>query len=152
MSFSKNLFSFLVLVTIVSLYSCSQEDLNPQDMVDDEIIQNYIQQNSLSATKHDEGFYYIITQDGNGEHPPSDAKVDVTYKGYFTNGNVFDEGTHQFELQNLITGWQLAIPLLSKGGSGTFLFPSQLGYGAYPPPGIPPNAVLIFDITLNDFE
>jgi FKBP-type peptidyl-prolyl cis-trans isomerase FkpA len=41
--------------------------------------------------------------------------------------------------------------LLKKGGKGTFLLPSALGYGPGGSGSIPPNTVLIFDIELVDF-
>jgi FKBP-type peptidyl-prolyl cis-trans isomerase len=40
---------------------------------------------------------------------------------------------------------------MTKGQKNTLLLPSALGYGNNPPPGIPKNAVLIFDVKLVDF-
>jgi len=81
--------------------------------------------------------------------------VEVLYKGMLTNGEVFDEtpsnSPKSFPLKNLIEGWQIGIPFLQKGGSGSFYVPSGLGYGSRTLPDIPANSVLIFDITLVDF-
>ena len=57
----------------------------------------------------------------------------------------------EIELTRLIPGWQIAIPLLSKGGAGTFYIPSRLGYGPAGSGSIPPNTVLVFEIELIDF-
>ncbi|MGB1218088.1 MAG: FKBP-type peptidyl-prolyl cis-trans isomerase, partial [Saprospiraceae bacterium] len=58
----------------------------------------------------------------------------------------------EFPLTGVIKGWQEAIPLLSKGGKGTFLIPSGLAYGARGAGAdIPGNTVLIFDVELLDF-
>ncbi|MBK8706215.1 MAG: FKBP-type peptidyl-prolyl cis-trans isomerase [Saprospiraceae bacterium] len=55
-------------------------------------------------------------------------------------------------MASLIKGWQIGLPLLKEGGRGTFFLPSELGYGDNPRPGIPANAVLIFDIDLVDVK
>ncbi len=79
----------------------------------------------------------------------------VKYKGYLTDGTVFDQTTGSlsatFSLSGLIEGWQEGIPLLKKGGKGTFFLPSALGYGPSGAGSIPPNTVLIFEIELLDF-
>lgn len=123
---------------------------------DDEIIRKYIADNSLIAEKHSSGMYYIINEPGTGDNASVNSVVTVKYKGYFTDKKVFDETKNdaavQFPLSGVISGWRIAVPLLKKGGKGTFLFPSRLAYG---PTGsgnvIPPNTVLIFDIELVSF-
>ncbi|MEI6409778.1 MAG: FKBP-type peptidyl-prolyl cis-trans isomerase [Bacteroidota bacterium] len=57
-----------------------------------------------------------------------------------------------FPLSSLIKGWQEGIPLLKKGGKGTFFIPSALGYGSQDQGAIPANSVLIFEITLVDYQ
>ncbi|MBK6948819.1 MAG: FKBP-type peptidyl-prolyl cis-trans isomerase [Haliscomenobacter sp.] len=144
-------FLFLLL-PILALPSCKLED---QAEIDQEKIEQYLADNKLSATRHSSGIYYIISTPGSGGSPSLTSTVTVNYKGYYVNNSVFDQTTGspiQFPLNNLIQGWQIAIPLLQKGGKGTFFIPSQLGYGSYPPQGIPANAVLIFDIELVDFK
>jgi FKBP-type peptidyl-prolyl cis-trans isomerase FkpA len=100
--------------------------------------------------------YYIISEPGTGDNPSSNATVSVKYKGYFTNKTVFDQTKNdtpiQFSLSGVIEGWRIALPLLKKGGKGTFLFPSRLGYGTKGSSGvIPANSVIIFDIDLVSF-
>jgi FKBP-type peptidyl-prolyl cis-trans isomerase FkpA len=80
------------------------------------------------------------------------------YKGYLTNGKVFDQtGTtsnHEagtpvtFTLNQLISGWQLGLPLIKPGGKIILYLPASLGYGPYGQGSIPGNAALIFEITL----
>jgi len=123
---------------------------------DDEIIRKYLTDNSLTAEKHSSGMYYIIKEPGTGDNASTNSVVTVKYKGYFIDKKVFDETKNdavaQFPLSGVISGWRIAVPLLKKGGKGTFLFPSRLAYG---PTGsgnvIPANAVLIFDIELVSF-
>jgi FKBP-type peptidyl-prolyl cis-trans isomerase len=147
----RNLILFGILAV---LFTACKKD-NNQDEIDDQIIRDYLTQHNIDAVKDPSGLYYVIDVEGTGGHPESDAEVSVLYKGMLTNGNVFDETSGNapvsFPLQNLIEGWQIGIPLLQKGGSGTFYIPSRLGYGSRVLPDIPANSVLIFDITLVDF-
>ena len=152
---------FVLFCLGLFIMSCNNDDdiLDPvaQEMVDQEIIDQYLTDNSITATEHESGMHYIITEEGTGtEMPSGDSNVEVKYRGYFTDGNTFDQtsgdNTITFALNGVIQGWQIALPLLKKGGKGTFFFPSALAYGPFPPQGIPANAVLIFDIELIDFN
>jgi FKBP-type peptidyl-prolyl cis-trans isomerase FkpA len=145
---------YLIIFSLffIFLSSCNKED---QAQIDDEIIRQYLEEHNIQATKHDSGLYYIITKEGSGDHPNINSTVEVKYKGYLTNGSVFDQtqgsNTITFPLKNLIKGWQIGIPLLKKGGEGTFFLPSELGYGNQNSGTIPANSVLIFEIVLVDF-
>jgi FKBP-type peptidyl-prolyl cis-trans isomerase FkpA len=145
-------FCCLMAGALLMANGCKDED---QGEIDRVAILKYITDNNLTATEHESGMFYVITTPGTGGNPTLSSTVEVKYKGYFTDNTVFDQttgnNTIEFPLQNLIEGWKIAIPLLQKGGKGTFLLPSALGYGSNPPPGIPANSVLIFDIELIDF-
>ena len=69
------------------------------------------------------------------------------------NESVFDSNDGlTISLQSVIQGWTEGIPLYWVGGSGTLLFPSDLGYGpAGNGPDIPGDSVLIFEIELLSF-
>jgi FKBP-type peptidyl-prolyl cis-trans isomerase FkpA len=109
----------------------------------------------LTAQKTASGLHYIITKEGAGSNPTLSSRVNVKYKGYYLDGKVFDqtEGTQtvSFFLTEVIVGWQEAIPLLKKGGSGQFFIPSGLAYGPNDYNGVPANSVLIFDVDLINF-
>ena len=126
-----------------------QADIDRQD------IQQYLNDHNLVATEHSSGIFYIIDSVGPGGNPTLDSQVTVKYKGYYLDGTVFDQTngseTVKFRLGDLIKGWQIAIPLLEKGGKGTFWIPSALAYGPNPPPGVRANAVMVFEIELVDF-
>ncbi len=136
------------------MLSCEKE--NSQAHKDDQIIQDYLTDNNIDATKHSSGLYYTITTEGSGSHPTATATVVVRYSGYLTDNSVFDQtegnATATFNLQGLITGWQIGIPLLKVGGEGTFFLPSALGYGSQSTGNIPANSVLIFDIELVNIQ
>jgi FKBP-type peptidyl-prolyl cis-trans isomerase FkpA len=123
--------------------------------LDSILIHDYIIASDLNASRTPEGVYYIIDEPGSNEHPVLTSLLKVHYKGYLLNGTVFDKTTGtpaQFYLSQLIPGWRIGIPLFGKGGKGTLIIPSNLGYGSSSVSTIPPHSVLIFDIFLEDFQ
>lgn len=148
----------LLLAFSLSLSSCLKDLPTPEEQLakDKEIIENYLKSKNLTAQSTASGLYYIIDQPGGGGHPTLQDTVTVEYKGYFTNGSVFDQTeagkTATFPLNRVIQGWQEGIPLFQKGGKGTLLVPSGLGYGPYGQGPIGANTVIIFDVTLVDFN
>ncbi len=144
---------WIFLVGIILTTACSKDDdtAAKQAEKDEQIIADYLAANSIDAQRHESGLYFLITNEGSGEQPTINSTVEVFYKGYLTNGSIFDQTTQgpvTFPLRNLIEGWQIGIPLLKKGGSGTFFLPSRLGYGTTGSGSVPANAVLIFEIDL----
>lgn len=140
----------------LTLFACNKDRCNPDNnQTDQERIEKYLADNSLTASSTASGLYYIITQEGTGGNPNINSTVTVRYKGYCLKGRVFDQtkgdATATFPLKNLIDGWIEGIPLLKKGGKGTFFVPSYLGYGPYKQGDIPGNSVLIFEIELVNF-
>lgn len=130
---------------------CNKE---PQLDIDLRIIQEYLEANNLTAESLESGLHYIIENPGQGEsHPALSSEITINYKGYLTNGNVFDERQNQtFRLNQLIRGWQEGIPLIKPGGKIMLLIPSELGYGPTGVGSIPANSVLLFDIELLGFN
>ena len=148
----KYLVSVFALALILS--SCSKKVKTPE--MDDQLIQNYLSTNKLTATKDPSGLYYIMTTTGTGVSPTLTSTVEVKYTGYLLNGTVFDktatDKTFTYALSGLIKGWQIGIPYMKKGGKATFFVPSALGYGDVATGPIPANSVLIFDIELVDVK
>ena len=139
---------FLILsLSVFLLFSCNKDDV---DALNQEEIEKFIGDNNLSAKATGSGLYYVIDEEGTGARPKSNSDVKVKYKGYFTNGKVFDQNSAgiEFNLQGVISGWTEGIPLFKEGGKGMLLIPSKLGYGDRSVGSIPPNSVLIFDIEL----
>jgi FKBP-type peptidyl-prolyl cis-trans isomerase FkpA len=138
----------LVLTLFISCSGDKEVDYvakNEKEIVD------YIAKNNLTAQKSSSGLYYVIKEAGDGAKPTSSSIVTVAYKGYYTDGDVFDESSASgitFPLQNVIKGWTEGIPLFKEGGSGTLLIPSHLGYGSNDSNGIPGGSVLAFDVKL----
>ena len=135
------------------LWSC-KEDIPDYEQMNKDEIEQYISDNNLNAQSTASGLYFVIENPGNGSQPDASSTVRVLYKGYLTDGSVFDQtqGTQpvNFSLQSVIDGWKEGIPLFKKGGSGILLIPSKLAYGGQQVNSIPPYSVLIFEIELID--
>lgn len=151
----RNLLAFIILLIIAT--SC-QDDVTDYAPIDKKIIENYLLANNLTAQSTSSGLYYIIENQGGTNHPSINSYVSVNYKGYLTNGTVFDEsysnGTPTtMALNGLVKGWQEGLQLIGVKGKIKLFIPSALAYGAKPPTGsvIPANSVIIFDVELVEF-
>lgn len=126
---------------------------------DDKVIQAYLAKNGIkNATKSKSGVYYITTQQGTGPVPTAGDMVKVGYTGKLLDGSVFDSsakagGPYEFQVGQggVIPGWDEAFTTLKKGTKATLIIPSSMAYGSQSPgPGIPADAVLLFDVELVD--
>jgi len=119
--------------------------------IDLAIIDNYLAGKGIIANVDPSGLRYVISKQGTGATPTLQDVVNVDYVGtLLSNGSEFDANTGvEFPLNNLIKGWQIGFLLLNEGSEATLYIPSGLAYGTTPPRGIPLNANLIFDVTLN---
>ena len=101
------------------------------------------------------GLQYRVIKEGEGEQPEAGQAVTIRYSGSFTNGFVFDEtqgnDTIELSLGQLIEGFSEGVQLMNQGAIYEFFLPPNLAYGENPPAGIPPNAVLIFEVELVSF-
>jgi len=142
-----------VLLACFMIASCGKDQFE-QDIDD---INDYLNDNGLTADRTTSGLHYIINDPGNGvDRPNINSEVKVDYTGYTLDGDVFDESNPDslafWPLFGLIQGWQEGLPLFTKGGHGQLFIPSRLGYGQTGSGSIPPNTVLIFDIRLVDID
>jgi len=95
-------------------------------------------------------------KEGTGTAVKPGDTVTVDYTGAVAaTGVIFqsslDTGqTASFSLSQVITGWTNGIPGMKVGGERRLLIPATQAYGASPPAGsgIPANADLVFDVTL----
>ena len=157
------LFSAIILSSLISCNNeCESEpnlNVNQAQLAEDieaidEFLVGYQEENNVQVESHPSGIRYLIKREGDGKRPGNCSQVRVTYEGkLISTGFVFDDGTETirvFDLQSLITGWQIGIPLIKGGGRITLFIPSVYAYGANgrPDSGIPANANLQFEIIL----
>ena len=150
---------FVVALLLALVTSCTQNSVtnNTADFEQSNTteILKFIADNNLEAQNTSSGLYYIIEEEGIGSNPLPGATVRVAYKGYFTNGKVFDESNDEgivFPLDRVIKGWTEGIPLFKEGGKGKLIIPSKLAYDNSGTRGIPPGAVLVFDVNLLEIQ
>jgi len=100
---------------------------------------------------------------GTGAVATSGSQVTVAYTGWLhdsgrpdAKGTQFDSRpTFSFRLGTgaVIRGWDQGVPGMRVGGQRRLVIPPELAYGNQSPGApIPPNATLVFDITLNNVQ
>ena len=129
------------------------------------VIDNYLAANNLTATTTADGLNYVIKTPGTGPVPTAGQTVTVNYSGFLLNSN----GTRGTEFDSnidsqfghvtpfsfvlgagqVIPGWDEAFALLPVGTVAELIIPSALAYGTTGKgTSVPPNSILIFDVTL----
>ena len=99
------------------------------------------------------GLQYKILKPGEGPSPTATDTALVKYEGRLRDGTVFDANEQTpMPVGGVVPGFSEALQLMQKGGEYRIWIPSDLAYGeASPGEQIPPNSLLIFDVTLLDF-
>jgi len=94
---------------------------------------------------------------GTGAEAVNGKTVTVTYAGWLYSATAADHKGTQFDASSfsfllgagkVIPGFDQGVLGMKVGGKRTLLIPSNLGYGASGFNGIPPNAGLVFEVTL----
>lgn len=107
------------------------------------------------------GLQYEVLKAGeaNSTKPTAADTVVVNYVGTLMNGQEFDNSFKRgqaatFAVGGVIRGWTEVLQLMTKGAHWKVYIPGDLAYGENPPQGsgITPNALLIFEITLEDIK
>lgn len=133
----------LLLLTMIVMGSCNKTDDEGPNIKEQEHeqIQKYADENQLNGQFTDSGLYYIVEIPGSDKQPAFNSVITVTYKGYYLDGTILDEGSFYTERLNLlIAGWKEGIPFIGEGGKITLIIPSHLAYN---------NGVLVFEVTLH---
>jgi FKBP-type peptidyl-prolyl cis-trans isomerase FkpA len=142
--FSQILGVFMAILAIFTLNGCSKSGASEQEQMI-----AFAKKNAINYTADPSGILYEIITPGNSTKPTVNNTITVTYVGTLMNGNQFDAGTITYGLNQLIPGWQIAVPKIGVGGEMKVLIPSSLGYGsAGAGSSIPGNSPLYFNIKL----
>ncbi|KZY37081.1 peptidylprolyl isomerase [Alcanivorax sp. HI0083] len=112
------------------------------------------------VTVTDSGMQYEVLASGEegAASPTLEDTVEVHYHGTLPDGTVFDSSVERdqpatFGLQQIIPGWQEALPMMKEGDKWKIVLPPSLAYGEQGAGGdIGPNQVLIFEIELLDVK
>lgn len=130
-------------------------------------LDEYIKSNGIKATKTANGVYVVLTNPGDislkadsgmtasvlytghvvGENKIFDTNIDSTSDKYHKGTIDINVGQH-----SVIPGWDEALRLFGKGGSGKIYIPSGEAYGAQESPAFPAYSNLEFDIQVVDVK
>ena len=163
-SFSSIFGLVLIIAGIVFLSACSKSDkTDPQSTActfqaqyknDSSATQRalmiaFCNNNGITYTIHPSGILYQIITPGDTAKPNLCASLTMTYTGKLMTGIQFDKGTITYPLKDLIVGWQIAVPLIGKGGKIKMVIPSSLAYGPNANGSIPANSPLYFEMSID---
>jgi hypothetical protein len=115
--------------------------------------------NSPKWEVQESGLKIWDVQVGTGKEVAAGSTIKLFYTGWLTDedATVFDKNRSpkppvEFDLEDLIQGWQQGIPGMRVGGIRRLYIPAELAYGAAGRPNadppIPPNADLVFEIKI----
>lgn len=106
----------------------------------------------------DSGLQYKVIEQGNGEVPSADDRVEVHYRGTTIDGQEFDSSYARgepvtFQVGGVIPGWTEALQLMPVGSKYELYIPPELAYGAGGAGNvIGPNSALVFEVELLDIK
>ena len=115
----------------------------------------------MGMTSTASGLSYEDTRVGTGNQPATGQTCVMHYTGWLwvngEKGAKFDSShdrgkpfSFAIGQGRVIKGWDEGVASMKVGGKRTLIIPPALGYGARGAGGvIPPNATILFDITLN---
>lgn len=111
---------------------------------------------NFTPTKSVPKLQTIDLSSGNGAAVKADSTITVVYSGAVASSGIIFQSSADTgqplttKLDQVIKGWQEGLIGAKAGGQRRILIPAAQAYGANPPPGsgIPPNADLVFDVTV----
>ncbi|RPD41581.1 FKBP-type peptidyl-prolyl cis-trans isomerase [Chitinophaga barathri] len=159
---------FILAVQIALLASCSKGDDVSLDAAleevykDTEQIRDYLKDSRQDSgvLYHPSGVVYKILDKGNEKDTIKFNQVPVVTftRRILGNPRIVEQSLlptsfDNRQLKNHIAGWQIGLPLITKGGRILLYIPSRLAFGQVGVPGtIPPNAILECDVSLIDIK
>jgi FKBP-type peptidyl-prolyl cis-trans isomerase len=94
----KNAKSFVLIISIISLFSCERTTFySPYAQLDADIkaIDKYLEDNNIEAARSSSGLRYVIHKEGLGSIPQKGNTVIVHYVGTLLDGTKFDSSYDQ---------------------------------------------------------
>lgn len=140
------------LLALPALHA-QREKLPPPDL-------EFVEKSWPDAKKTNSGIRYVIQREGDGPSPRPGDSVSVLYVGRLLDGKIFDKSedpaspfTFRVGRDQVIQGWDYALPLMKRGEKRLVIIPPELAYGTRgQAPKIPRNATLVFEIELLEIK
>lgn len=157
-------------VEVVDVHSLDEmKELEKQSILD------YVTTHTLTGVEEQSSeIFYQMIEDGTGNTVQLGQQIELAYKGYYLDGEVFDESKQDQPIKftlgysNIIKGLEDGIKLMKKGEKGRIFIPSHLAYGSgiqvipdfvrksllssMNKRDIAPFKTLIFDVELEDID
>lgn len=120
-------------------------------------VSEYLNSQSITATKHDRGLFYKVIQEGYGNSPSICSDVRVKFSGRLASGAEFEHNDDVIlNVKLTMEAWRIMLPMMKPGSKVMLYVPPSLGYGnegkTDKPTGavlVAPNTpVIIYEITL----
>lgn len=151
---SKNNIKYtLILFSIGLLFNSCKKEYETIESIDDKKIQEYLSKNNISAIKDESGYYYQVLEQGTGQ--PMLNRDSIFYNTVVTslNGTVYYEPVQYYNEGTYLgyvnpEAYRNALYNVNRGGKVRVIVPSYLAFGKNGKDNIPPNEVIISEITV----
>lgn len=144
----------ILLLVSLSLFGCkTYSDVDKNSFAEE--VKSYAAKHHYNIEQSESGLGIEILKKGDGQEKiQRGSQVEISYKGKLTNGHVFDRTPKgdplAASLSGLIGGFQEGLLGLTKGTEVRLIIPPNMGYGDEATGEIPPNSILIFEITIEE--
>ena len=153
----KNFFLVSIIFTLI-ISACSQA---PDVEANLNQAEAFLEKNLLNngVIEVDPGLQYMVLEsfEDSSLYPNLSDTITADFHGTLIDGSVFWSSIEigeplTIQLSQLIPGCQKIISLMQEGDFWRVFIHPDLAYGKEGRPTIPPNSVLIFDITLHSIQ
>jgi len=151
----RSLIVALLPLTFAACLNGTEVTTYPNIPIENTVFATSLGVNLAASTKTASGLYYRDITVGTGATATQGKSAGVYYVGYLSSGQVFDQlvtpatpFSFSIGTTNIIQGWNEGVAGMKVGGVRQLIIPPALAYGSSGYGGIPPNAVLVFNITL----
>ena len=123
----------------------------------DEFLARNLREAGVRSTPSGLQYQVLVAADPTARPAGPEDKLTVKYRGRFIDGTEFDSTDARgqpsvIKPSMVIQGWREALGLMGRGAKWRLFIPPKLAYGSSPPPAIPPNSLLIFEVEIIDVD
>lgn len=145
-------------VLALSMTSCLNDDGSSSKLNEEvKLIDDYLESSGVTDNVLYDNFNGVrvhVREYGKFAPPHTGQDVTINYVGkLFSDGSIFASGVITDKVQNLKPfGLELTVRSMMTGSNVTAYIPSSAGFGSAGANGVPPDAILVYDIFLAHTE
>ncbi len=135
----------LFIAKAVSAHSSDQDPIS---------LESFLKEHYPQAQKAEEGLYYVIDEQGNGQKPKEADYVVLEFEGKKLDGTIFDKTddepfVFQVGYRQVIKGWDKGVQLFSVGSKVKIFLAPQLAYDKVGAGKlVPPDTPVMFELEI----